>query len=242
MRLLALLFLLGSTWPAGAEVGKACLSAPIGLLEFGAGRCFREGETEALWEAPIDDGAGKPLSTVFGKSLEGATKTIGDCTDVQDLDAESLDALAAATTPELLKVRRACDAVLYFGVGHPSESTNLRAPGVDLGDTARVGVSVLPDGLSLPEGWDGGITLAEAAKAGKLKLAQVPGAPLAFDYKDRRYVMTEAGRADMSGDGIEDMLVMVDEIVNGERRHAYALGLTRLEAADPLVRIDEFSE
>jgi len=39
------------------------------------------------------------------------------------------------------------------------------------------------------------------------------------------------------------MLVMVDEIVTGgEARHSYALGLTRLEPAEPLVRIDEYAE
>lgn len=227
---------------AGAESGKACLTAPIGLNAFKAGHCFAANETEALWTARIDGENGAPISKVFGKALDGQPKTLETCSDVQDLDVESHDRLEVSTDTDLQRVRRSCDAVAYFGIGQPWETTNLRGPGVDLADVAVVSVSVLPDGLSLPEDWTGGETLQTAEKAGKVKVIKAPGAALILEYEGKRYAFGEAGRADFSGDGAEDMLVMVEEILKtGARRHAYALGLTR-EGTGPLTRIDENTE
>ena len=241
-RLCVVLVVLVSALPARAEAGKACLTAPVGLIGFDAGHCFATNETEALWTARIEGENGTPISKVFGTAPDGRPKTLETCTDAQDLDLESHDQLETSVDPDLRRIRRACDAVAYFGVGQPWETTDLRGPGIDLADLAIVSVSVLPDGLSLPDDWTGGETLLDAEKAGKLRVLKGPGAPLILEYEGRRYAFGEAGRADLSGDGAEDMLVMVEEILaTGARQHAYALGLTRA-GTGLLTRIDENTE
>jgi hypothetical protein len=197
-----------------------------------------KGDIPDLMRRPVAKGSDPGIDGVRLTSKDGDTRTARTCEDYLGLVRSGWFADTGFDAARESAFNFTCVTLAFLVEATPPDRSFIAAPAVGVGDIALLPANVLPAPVEAERR-----RLGELAAGGGTVADQIdPAAPTTtiarhqarYTYRGVEQVLTELARADFNGDGVEDILVFVDESTpGGPYRAAYHIVLTRTAADGP---------
>jgi hypothetical protein len=197
-----------------------------------------KGDIPDLMRRPVSKGSDPGIDGVQLTSKEGDTRTARTCEDYLELVRSGWFADTGFDAAKESSFNFTCVTLAFLAEATAPDHSFVAAPEVGVGDIALLPTTVLPAATDADRRH-----LEELAADGGTVGDQIdPGAPpttiarheTRYTYRGVEQILTELARADFNDDGLEDILVFVDESTpGGPYRAAYHIVLTRKSATGP---------
>jgi hypothetical protein len=228
---------------ADQQIKTGCFVGPSFIQGVAKDACVVPSDGARVMEAPVVDDRGRslvllerPWGAAQGDSFVGAQSR--NCSDYlrthrgMPVDTPEMHAIGAVYRRACLTAKTLVDA----GAGPGAlVRSHVARDGSDVADLRSMPAAVLELPL-IDDLREGGPPLAAEVQSGRLKILDPQIGQFKVRWRNHTYVLIVTGRADVNGDGFEDVIVMVaSQTLQGKERGIRFAFLTRTTPHGPLI-------